>query len=75
MEKLLQYFMTDTEKKFDSLNAKVDNVFNKIDDLTKFKIEMIASARMTALIVSALCGGITLIGTVVTIIVMVRPHE
>ncbi len=60
MEKLLQYFMQETDKKFEGLSEDIQGVQAKLEDLSKFKIEMIASARLTALIVSAFCGFITL---------------
>lgn len=60
MENLLQYFMKETDRKFDSIDARFDKLDDKLDDLTKFKIEMVASARLTSFLVSAVCGAITL---------------
>ncbi len=60
MEKLLQYFMQETDKKFDSIGSDLRGVNAKLDDLTKFKVEMLATARTTSLIVSVLSGLVTL---------------
>lgn len=56
MDPLLKYFMEET-------NKRLDTVDDKLTDLTKFKVEMIASARLTSFIVSGLCGLITMIAT------------
>lgn len=56
MEELLRYFMKDTNDRLDKIEAK-------IDDLSTFKIQMLATARMTSLVVSAICGFITLLVT------------
>lgn len=57
MEQLLKYFMEAT-------NGRLDGIEAKLDDLTKFKIEMLATARITSLVVSAVCGFITMVVTV-----------
>ncbi len=57
MEELLQYFMGAT-------NDRLEGIEGKLDDLVKFKIEMLATARLTSLIVSSFCGLITLVVTV-----------
>ncbi len=54
---LLQYFMGETNKRFDSIDEK-------LDDIHQFKVSLIAQSRLTALIVSGLCGFITLLATV-----------
>lgn len=63
MEQLLSYFIEETNRKFDALHGAVSGIETKLDDLTKFKIEMVATARLTALVTSALCGLITLLVT------------
>ncbi len=67
MERLLEYHMKHTDTRIaelrQDLNGQLDEVHRKLDDLTKFKIEMVASARMTSLIVSAICGLVTLVAS------------
>lgn len=66
MEELVKYYMDET-------NRKIAKIETKLDDLTKFKLEMIASARLTALIVSGICGLITLVATVALAFYTARP--
>lgn len=72
MEQLIQYFMKHTDKRFDEVHEELGKLSEHLSDLTKFKIEMIASARTSAFLVSAVCGAITLISTVLTVIIMVK---
>ena len=53
MEELLKYFMQET-------NTQLIEIKSQLDDLQKFKAGMVASARMTSFIVSAICGSVTL---------------
>ena len=66
MDNLLKYFMGETNKRFDSIETK-------LDDLGKFKISLIAQSRLTSLIISALCGFITMAATVAMAYFMFRP--
>ena len=50
---LLHYFVEQTNERFKAIDEK-------LSDLTKFKIEMIVSARWVALIVSSVCGLLSL---------------
>lgn len=61
MEQLLRYFMAETNKRFDEIGLRFDGVSEKIDGLQKFKIETIASARWVSLVVSGICGFITMV--------------
>jgi hypothetical protein len=45
----LRYFVEQTNERFRSIDEK-------LADLTKFKVEMIVSARWVAMIVSSICG-------------------
>jgi hypothetical protein len=65
MEQLFRYFIQETDKKFDELKGDIADVKEQLKDLSKFKAEMIATARTTSFIVSAICGAITLTVTVV----------
>lgn len=71
MEKLLHYFMEETNRKFDALRADVQSVSSdvkevntKVHDLQSFKVSLIASARTTSFIVSVVAGFVTLLITV-----------
>lgn len=64
-EGLWKYFMEQSNKRFDSID-------DKLGDLTRFKIEMMASARLTALIVSGICGALTLCATCVATYFMLK---
>lgn len=57
---VLDYFMSDTRDKFVEVNSKLDRVNDKMEDLTKFKAEMLVSSRWVSMIVSAACGLITM---------------
>lgn len=72
MEKLIQYFMDHTDKRFDEVRGEINKLGESLADLSKFKIEMLASARTSAFLVSVVCGAITLISTVLTVIVMAK---
>lgn len=63
MEKLLKYFIEDTSKKIDEVNSDIHEINRKLDDLMKFKIEMLASAKMTSILVS---GAISLASLIIT---------
>lgn len=60
MEELLRYFIQET-------NEKLMSIETKLEDLQEFKVEMMASARITSLIISSFCGLVTLLTTLVTV--------
>jgi hypothetical protein len=64
-EELLKYHIQDTGKKFDDLNDSLKMINSRLDDVQAFKMEMIISARWVSLIVSALCGLVTMTGSAV----------
>lgn len=66
-DELFKYFT-------DQTNQRLDRIELSLSDLKQFKVEMLASARTTALIVSIFCGFITLLTTAVTVYFTVRPH-
>jgi hypothetical protein len=65
MEQLLKYFMQETDKKLDELKDEVSTVRHKLEDIQKFKTELLATARTTSFIVSLICGTITIAITIV----------
>ncbi len=64
MEQLLRYFIQETNEKLSSMDDKMIQMGDKLSDLQKFKAEMMASARLTAMFVSGICGFLTLTATV-----------
>lgn len=61
MEKLIEYFINETNKTRDELKSEIRLIQERLNDLQKFKVEMIVSARWVSLIVSAVCGLLTMI--------------
>ena len=65
--------MEQTDKKLAAMEVSIGSINQKLDDLTKFKIEMLATSRLAAFVVSAVAGMVTLIvSTVVTLYVSDR---
>lgn len=64
MESLLRYFMEETNRKFQDIHESQGHINKKLDDLTQFKIEMVASARMTSFLVSSACGFVSMVVSV-----------
>jgi hypothetical protein len=67
MEELLKYFIKETGEKFAEVKSDLSEINEKLGDLREFKIQMLASARTTSFIVSAICGFITLLATVLAV--------
>lgn len=65
MEELLRYFIQET-------NESLAQIRTDLSDLKKFKAEMVVSARLTSLIVSSICGLLTLISSWVLVYYTVR---
>lgn len=65
MDELLQYFISDTNKKHDAMEQRLGRIEDKLDDIYKFKITTIVSARFVSLVVSSICGLITMIATMI----------
>jgi hypothetical protein len=65
---LLEYFRDETNRRFEELRQDIKDLTTKVDekvnDLQQFKVSMIVSSRWISLIVSAVCGLITLLVTV-----------
>lgn len=71
-QKLLRYFMEQTEKRFDKSDAQMVMLHSKIDGLNEFKIRMLVSSRWISAIISTGFGIITMAVTVGTSIYMSR---
>lgn len=74
-DELLKYFMKETDRRFQEMSGWMSKVDTKLEDLTAFKIEMIASARTTAFMVSAICGLVTLCASLALVYFTARPGK
>ena len=72
MEKMLKYFIDDTNKKIDEIKVDLKDIDKKLTDLQSFKIEMLSSARVTAFLMSSIFGLATFIGTLITVYYTVK---
>ena len=65
MDKLVDYFIAETNKKHEEtkLETKLEfeKVHKRLDDLSQFKMQLIVSSRVVSLIVSIFCGFVTLV--------------
>lgn len=64
MDGLLKYHIENTDKRLSDLQVETREIRKRIDSLQEFKVSMIAGARLTSLLVSSLCGFITLLVTI-----------
>lgn len=67
MEELLKHHIQDTRDRFNELKQELTALHEKLEDLRDFKISLIATSRTTSIIVSTVCGLITLIVTVFSV--------
>lgn len=72
MEKILRYFIDDTNKKIDEIRNDIKDIDQRLADLQAFKVEMLSSARVTAFLMSSIFGLATFIGTIVTVYYTVK---
>jgi hypothetical protein len=59
-EKLLRYFIDQTDKRFDQLGEQIQGLHSRLDNLNEFKVKMIVSSRWISGLISASFGLITL---------------
>lgn len=69
---LLEHHIEETRRQLDDVKAELKNIRDRLDDLHRFKADLIASSRTVSLIVSAVCGFITLIATTVATFVSLK---
>lgn len=62
-EALLSYHIEQTGKKFDEVRDELKSLIEKVDALQEFKVSIIINARWVSLVVSAICGFVTLVAT------------
>lgn len=71
MEELFKYYVEQTNKRFDDLKEDLRDIQMRIESLHEFKVEQIATSRTISLIISGVCGLITLI---VSTLVSIKYH-
>lgn len=59
MEKYLELLHKTTESRFSEVTSKIDRIENRLDDLVKFKIEMLNSSKWVSFLISGAFGLIT----------------
>lgn len=74
-EKLLRYFMDQTEKRLDLLSTQVEGLHEKMDSLNEFKVKTIVNSRWISVIVSSALGAVTLISSIVVSIYVSREER
>lgn len=74
-QRLLRYFMEQTEKRFDKMDANAASLHLKLDSLSEFKIRSIISTRWISGIISTGFGLITLCVSVGTSIYLGRQER
>lgn len=62
-ERLLAYHIEQTGDKFAEVRDELKTLNEKIDALHEFKITLLVNTRWVSLIVSAVCGLVTMIAT------------
>ncbi len=60
MDNILKYHIEDTKEKLLEIKEDIEDLTATIEDLKEFKIQLVATSRLTSLIVSAICGFVTL---------------
>lgn len=63
MEELLKRHIQETDKNFEDVYDSLVLITAKLDDLREFKTKLIVSSRFFSLVVSAVCGIITLLAS------------
>lgn len=74
-QRLLRYFMEQTEKRFDKMDANSASLHTKLDSLNEFKIRSIISTRWISGIISTGFGIITLCVSVGTSIYLSKQER
>jgi hypothetical protein len=61
MEKLIQYFIQQSDRNFSEFREELKHVNGQLNDLQKFKAEMMTSSKWISIIISSAGSAITLI--------------
>lgn len=71
-QNLLEYFIQESNKKHDELKAEITKVYGQLEDLKKFKVEMVVTARHVSIWVSGVLGLVTMIASAVVTVFVTR---
>ena len=63
MEDVLQYHINETNQNFRDIRNDLKSINEKLDAVNEFKISTVITARWVSLIISSVCGLITLVAT------------
>lgn len=63
MEHLLKMYQEYSDRKFDEIREDIHEIRQKMDEIHEFKVTSIATSRTVSMIVSAVCGLVTLLVT------------
>lgn len=63
-EELLKMYREYNDKRFDEVRADLQDIRLRMEEVNNFKVEMIASSRTVSMVVSAICGLMTLLATI-----------
>ena len=63
MEHLLKMYQEYSDKKFDEIREDIQEIRQRMDEIHEFKVTSIATSRTVSMIVSAVCGLVTLLVT------------
>ena len=63
MEQLFKLYTEYNDKKFDEVRSDIHELRQKIEEIHEFKVTSIATSRTVSMIVSAVCGLVTLLVT------------
>lgn len=63
MEELLKRHIQETDRNFEDIHKDLHQLTKQIEDLRDFKMKLLISSRFFSLLVSAICGVVTLIAS------------
>jgi tetrahydromethanopterin S-methyltransferase subunit G len=62
---LLTMYREYNDKRFDEVRKDLQEIQEKLNEIHDFKVQMIANSRLVSMVVSAVCGLVTLIITTI----------
>lgn len=63
MEELLKRHISETDRRFEEIQDHLEEISGKMDDLRDFKVKLIVTSRFFSIVVSAICGILTLLAS------------
>lgn len=61
MEDDLKFYREYNDRRFDEIRSDIRDLATRLEELNEFKISQIATSRTISVVISAICGLITLI--------------